>query len=110
MTKLQVRLHDTFWESPAITGYPLVVGTGGMLDNWRGGLDELEGQWAQLKEHGEAKAKKHGAAGWGGGRGGWPASWGASEPPPFIVSDRCPCPVRSLPCSLIAAACCFPRR
>ena len=83
MTKLQVRLHDTFWESPAIKSYPLVVGTGGMLDNWRGGLDELEGQWAQLKEHAEAKAKKHGAAGWGGGRGGWPASWGASEPPPL---------------------------
>ena len=90
MTKLQVRLHDTFWESPAITGYPLVVGTGGMLDNWRGGLDELEGQWAQLKEHGEAKAKKHGAAGWGGGRGGWPASWGAPEPPPLACLIAAP--------------------
>jgi hypothetical protein len=75
LVKLQARIHDKYWGSPAAEVYPISTKGGQMsLDNFRAGLDPLEANWVLLKKHAAEKAAKHSAPGWGDGIEGWPAS------------------------------------
>ena len=70
--KLQVRVHNRYWENPLINEPPLSTTRDAFsLDAFRTGLAALEEQWKTAKAGMAAKCKQYGAEGWGDGPEGW---------------------------------------
>ena len=70
--KLQLRIHDQFWEDPMLEKYPLSREPGKFeLTMQRSALPDLEASWKQCKEGMAAKCNQYGAEGLGPGPDGW---------------------------------------